>query len=129
MVEFAYNNAKNANSGYTSFELNCGYYPYVFFEEDINPRSQSKTADKLSTKPWELKTVCQKNLHHAQKLQKQAYNKGIKLKSYALGDKVWLNCKYIKTKQNRKLEAKFFEPFQVLYPVGKQTFKLKLPKQ
>ena len=27
MAEFAYNNAKNPSTGYTSFKLNCGYYP------------------------------------------------------------------------------------------------------
>lgn len=26
MAKFAYNNAKNAGTGYTSFELNCDYY-------------------------------------------------------------------------------------------------------
>ena len=35
-------------------------------------------------------------------------------------NKVWLNSKYIKTKQNRKLETKFFEFFQVFAPC-KQT--------
>ena len=63
--------------------------------------------------------VCWENFRHAHELQKQAYNKSVKPKSYASSDKVWLNSKYIKTKQNRKLEAKFFEPFQVLYPVKK----------
>ena len=74
-------------------------------------------------------TVCQENLHHAQELQKQTHNKGVKPRSYAPGDKVWLNSKYIKTKRNQKLEAKFFGPFRVLYPVGKQAYKLELPKR
>ena len=74
-------------------------------------------------------TVCQKNLHHTQKLQKWAYDKSVKPRSYAPSDKVWLNSKYMKTKCNRKLEAKFFRPFQVLYPVEKQAYKLKLLKR
>ena len=73
-------------------------------------------------------TVCKKNLYHAQKLQKQAHNKGVKPRSYTPGDKDWLNSKYIKTKRNRKFEAKFFGPFQVLHSVEKQAYKLKLPK-
>ena len=73
--------------------------------------------------------VCQENLHHTQELQKRAHNKGIKPRSYAPSDKVWLNSKYIKTKQNQKLEAKFFGPFRVLHPVGKQAYKLELPKK
>ena len=69
-------------------------------------------------------TVCQKNLDYAQKLQKQAYNKSVKPKSYAPDDKVWLNSKYLKIKQNRKLKAKFIGLFQVLHPVEKQVYKL-----
>ena len=74
-------------------------------------------------------TVYQKNPHHAQELQKQAYDKGVKPRSYVPGEKVWLNSKYIKTKRNWKLEAKFFGPFRVLHPVGKQAYKLELPKR
>ena len=40
-----------------------------------------------------------------------------------------MNSKYIKTKQNQKLKPKFFGLFQVLHPVGKQAYKLKLPKK
>ena len=45
MTEFTYNNAKKASAGYTSFELNCGFYPRVSYKEDVDPRSRSKTAD------------------------------------------------------------------------------------
>ena len=44
MAEFAYNNAKNASTSHTPFELNCGYHPRVSFEEDSDPRSRSKSA-------------------------------------------------------------------------------------
>ena len=129
MAEFAYNNAKNSNTGHTPFELNCGYYPCVSFEEYIDLYCQSKLADEISVELRDLMTVCWENLYHAQELQKQAHNKGIKPRSYALGEKVWLNNKYIKPKCNRKLEAKFFRPFQVLYSIGKQAYKLELPKR
>ena len=45
----------------------------------------------------------------------------MKLKSYAFSEKVWLNSKYLKTKQNCKLEVKFFRFFKVLQLVGKQV--------
>lgn len=51
------------------------------------------------------------------------------LKAISQKWKIWLNSKYIKIKQNQKLEAKFFSPFQVLHLVSKQTYKLELPKQ
>ena len=47
MAEFEYNNAKNASIGHKAFELNCGYYSCISFEEDTNPCSRSKTVDKL----------------------------------------------------------------------------------
>ena len=65
MAGFAYNNAKNASISHTPFELNYGYHPCVSFEEDTNPCSQSKTADKLLAKLQELMTICREKLHHA----------------------------------------------------------------
>ena len=129
MAEFGYNNARNASTSHMPFKLNCGYHPRVSFKEDIDLCSRSKTADELLTELQELMTVCRENLHHAQKLQKRAYDKGVNPKSYAPSDKVWLNSKYIKTKQNWKLEAKFFGPFQMLHQIGKQAYKLELPKK
>lgn len=36
IIDFAYNNTKNASISYTPFELNCGYYPHMFFQENID---------------------------------------------------------------------------------------------
>ena len=129
MAKFAYNNTKNASTGYTFFELNCDYHPRISYKEDIDFRSKSKSANELSIELWEIMIVCRENLYHAQKFQKQAHDKTIKPKRYASDNKVWLNSKYIKTKRNQKLEAKFFGPFQVLHPVGNQAYKLKLLKK
>lgn len=70
--------------------------------------------------------IYRKNLHHTHKLQKQAYNKVVKLKGYISSDKVWFNSKYIQTKKNHNLEAKYFGLFQILYLVGNQAYKLKM---
>ena len=128
IVEFVYNNAKNVSTSHTLFELNCGYHPRVFYEEEVDPRSQSKSAEELATELKELVTECPKNLYHAQELQKRHHDENVKLKSYAPSDKVCLNSKYIKTKRNRKLEAKFFGPFRVLYPISKLAYKIEISR-
>ena len=129
MAKFAYNNTKNASTGHTPFEVNSGYHPRMSYKEDIDSHSKSKSADKLLAELRELMIVCWKNLYHAQKLQKRAYDKGVKPRSYAPGRKDWFNSKYIKTKRNWKLEVEFFGPYCVLYPVGKQIYKLELSKK
>ena len=68
MAEFVYNNAKNTSTGYTSFELNCGFHPRVSYKEDIDPGSKSKTADQLATELQTFMSVCRENLQHTQEL-------------------------------------------------------------
>ena len=98
MVEFAYNNAKNASTSHTPYELNCGYYLQTSYKKDVDPRSQLNSVDELAIELRKLMILCKENLQHIQKLQKQYHDIHAKPKSYALGDKVWLNSKYIKTK-------------------------------
>ncbi len=83
MAEFAYNNAKNASTGHTPFELNCGYHPKVSFEEDVNPHSRSRSANELAEELRELMEVCCQNFLHAYELQKRAHDKGVKSRSYS----------------------------------------------
>ena len=69
MAEFTFNNAKNANIGYTPFKLNYGYHFKILFKEDIDSRSKSRSiADKLAKKLKKLIEVCCQNLLHTQEL-------------------------------------------------------------
>ncbi len=65
MAEFAYNNAKNANTGHIPFELNYGYHLRVFFEEDVDLHSRSCSANELVEELRELMKICCQNLLHA----------------------------------------------------------------
>ena len=87
---------KNANTNYTSFELNCGFHLQIFYKKDVNICFQLKLVDKLINKLKKLMIVYKKNLQHIQKFQKHYHNKYIKFKSHTSNEKVWLNSKYIK---------------------------------
>ena len=84
MAEFAFNNAKNASTGHMPFELNCNYHPWILYKEEVDPHFKSKSADKLLAELRELMIFCQKNLHHAQKLQKGPTIKALSLETMPL---------------------------------------------
>lgn len=67
ITEFVYNNAKIVDFGHTLFELNCGYYCWMFYKEDVNPHSKSKLADKLLAELKKPIIVCKKNFYYNQK--------------------------------------------------------------
>lgn len=50
MAGFAYNNAENASTGHTTFELNCGYYPCMSYKKNLNLCSKLKTDEESSNK-------------------------------------------------------------------------------
>ena len=102
MAEFTYNNSKTASAGHISFELNCGYHPWVSFKDKYDARSRSFSAEGPAIELRELIKVCRQKFLHAKDLQKWAYDKRVKPRSYAPGEKVWLNSKHIKTKENQK---------------------------
>ncbi len=98
ITEFAYNNVKNTSTVHTLFKFNYDYHFYVSYKKDINSCFKSKSVNELLTELQKLIIVYKENLHHAQKFQKQAYDKAMKPKSYALDNKVLLNSKYIQIK-------------------------------
>ena len=65
MAEFTYNNAKNASTDHTPFELNCGYYLKIFFEKDIDSCLKSCSANELTEDLKELMKICCQNQFYA----------------------------------------------------------------
>lgn len=57
-------------------------------------------------------TTYWKNIHLIQKFYKHNNNKNVKLKSYIPNNKVLLNSKYLKIKQNQKLKSNFLDFFE-----------------
>lgn len=129
MVEFAYNNTKNTSISYTPFELNCSFHLRVFYKKNVNFCSQSKTSNQLATELQNLISIYKTNLEYTQNFQQRYHDKYAQPRSYVSRDKVWLNSKYIKIKQNCKLNFQFFGLFLVLHPVEKQVYKLKVFKR
>ena len=62
MAEFAYNNAKHASTGYTPFELNCGYHPRISYKENVDSHSRSREANELTKKLRNLMVTYRENL-------------------------------------------------------------------
>ena len=57
MAKFAYNKAKNANTGYMPFELNYGYHPQMLNKKKDDFRSKFESADKLLAKLKKLMII------------------------------------------------------------------------
>lgn len=67
-AKFVYNNAKNAETGNTSFELHYGYYLCILYKQDFNPYSNLKIVEKLTSELENLIDIYQQNLYYIQKL-------------------------------------------------------------
>ena len=65
IAKFGYNNAKNASTGHTPFELNCSFYLRVSFKYNVDFCYRSCSTNKLAKKLKELIDICQQNLLYA----------------------------------------------------------------
>ena len=69
-------------------------------------------------------------LKKAQKAQAKYYNKKHISHTFKARDKVYLNSKNIKlTHSSKKLNYKYYEPFEIEKPVEKQAYQLKLSEK
>ena len=74
-----------------------------------------------------MKEKLEARLKKAQEAQAKYYNKKHTPCMFKAGDKIYFNSKNFKlTHPSKKLNYKYYGPFEIEKPVGKQTYQLKL---
>ncbi len=58
MVEFFYNNVKNASIGHTLFKVNYEFYPQFLFKKNVDAHSKSRSTSKLAKELRKLINIC-----------------------------------------------------------------------
>ena len=125
LAEFAYNNSFHQTIGGTPFFMEYGYHPKM--EEEIQPGISRDVPSALDRAVGLLAMRRYLEANWKATVNKQ-YNQKHTPRTFKVGDKVWLNAKNIRTvRPSKKLDYKYFGPFQILDVVGKQAYRLQLP--
>ena len=130
LVEFAYSNSIHSSMGIALFMA-------VYGKESIwtNKIKGKRLKDVLSAKTRVLNIAkvrekLEARLKKAQEAQVKYYNKKHTTRMFKARDKVYLNSKNIKlTCLSKKLNYKYYGPFEIKKSVKKQMYRLKLSEK
>ena len=126
-AEFAYNNAIHSSTRVSPFYAYTGSHPRWSVidtpELPSNPRAEDHL-ERLRKIQMDLST----HLRHAQHTQKNYADRHRLPSSFAIGDRVWLLRRHIKTTRPcDKLDYRRLGPFRISGKVNDVTFRLDLP--
>ena len=128
LAEFAYNNSRHTSTGYSPFYAHAGYNPRL----DVADRVPDREIPAVDARIDEIRAVraqLEKRCVEAAKTQAMYHDKKITPRRYAVGDRVWLSGKNIRTvRPSKKLDYKFHGPYEITEVVGKQAYRLALPE-
>ena len=125
LLEFAYNNSRQASTLHSPFYLNYGRHPFTP-SFNCTPLSTTPAADDFSTRMARTLDEAKANLEIAQARQAVQANKHRTSMEFKEGDMVLLATKHLKTVQG-KLTARWIGPFRVEQRVSPTSYKLRLP--
>jgi hypothetical protein len=131
LAEFVYNNASHASTKVSPFFANYRCHPRAQLQLTVPGDSENPSAEEFADRMREIHATLHEHLASAQATYKANYDRHAKAPpSYAVGDRVWLIQRNIKTQwPSQKLDVKRMGPFKILQVVGesKLAFKLELP--
>ena len=129
-AEFAYNNSKQASTGFTPFELDTGCHP-ITPAASIVPTKVPAANEYVEHWNYIMKAA-REALEQAQERQKKYADQHRRHIEFKVGDEVLLSAKNINTPVDRhrptqKLVPKFIGPYRIAKVISPTAYKLELP--
>jgi hypothetical protein len=129
-AEFAYNNSKQASTGYTPFELDHGQHPNT--PVTLTKESEVPAANEFLQHWTSMIEIAKDTLREAQERQVKYANKHRRYLTFKQGDQVLLSLKntYNPIDRNRptkKLTPRFAGLYTVTQVISSTAYKLDLP--
>lgn len=126
LVEFAFNNARNASMGVSPFFL-CGTQPRTLLNAVLPQHATVPAAtDYLRARVEALKQA-RVSVQEAQNRQKQQADTHRREQVFAPGDQVMLATTYLQLPGVRKLTDRWIGPFEVIKVIGPAAYQISLP--
>jgi transposase InsO family protein len=129
-AEFACNNAVNATTGASPYNMLMGYSPDFRqrFEGEASLEEAPAAAARIE-KLEKLRTDLKEHWRNATESMTKHYNKSHTPLTLKKGSLVGLSTKNLRLKGSRKLLPRFIGPFRITEAIGTQAYRLSLPEQ
>ena len=130
LVEFAYNNSKQASTGFSPFYLNYGQHPFLPSSLLIPTSSNSNAAaEDLLEQLFNNLKIAESNVVKAQEKQQQYVNQHRRAEEFEVGNKVLLSSEdlNLKMKITPKLTPRYIGPFTIKRKLSSLNYELELP--
>ena len=131
LAQLNYNRTAHSTLGISPSKALMGFRPSLGNEVwEKCSEGAALNAEQRAEEIREQRELLRDTLAKAKDAMAKQYNKHHKLKTFRLGDEVYLRAKNIKTiHPNVKLDHRQLGPFRIIGIVGTQAYKLELPEQ
>jgi hypothetical protein len=132
-IEIAYNNSKQASTGFSPFYLNSGQHPTLPLNGPtaLSEQSSNASVEDLLERLSKALSDAQENVERAQTSQQRHANRHRSELELEVGQQVWLSTADLRLKRpaasTPKLSPRWIGPFPVKRKLSPLTYELDLP--